>query len=81
MVQKTNLSSFEPRDEQKGATARAMLYMITRYGNCTGFLNGQETVLRDWANTHEPSAFEIARNEAILRNRRTEIRLSMHLSL
>lgn len=62
---KTNSSTFEPRDAQKGATARAMLYMATRYGNCSGFLGGQEGILRTWALENEPSAFEKGRNTAI----------------
>jgi len=58
---------FEPRDEQKGATARAMLYMITRYGNCSGFIGSakEEDVLRTWANDYAPSTKEVDRNDGI----------------
>lgn len=59
---KSSSSIFEPRDGQKGATARAMLYMVTRYGNCSGFFTGQEKILRQWASENAPSAVERQRN-------------------
>ncbi|MGB0429833.1 MAG: endonuclease I family protein [Bacteroidia bacterium] len=56
---------FEPRDEQKGATARAMLYMVMRYGDCDGFLGTQENTLRKWSKANEPNDFEKQRNDGI----------------
>jgi len=56
---------FEPRDIQKGATARAMLYFASRYQNYGNFLNAQESVLRNWNRLFPPSPAETARNEKI----------------
>jgi hypothetical protein len=56
---------FEPRDLQKGATARAMLYFVIRYQNYGNFLNTQESVLRNWNRLFPPSAVEQARNQKI----------------
>jgi endonuclease I len=56
---------FEPRNEHKGAAARAVLYMALRYGNCEGFLGNQESVLREWSSQYAPSALETTRNEGI----------------
>lgn len=58
-------SVFEPRDEQKGATARAMLYFVLRYQDYSNFIDNQEATLVDWHKTFGPSAIEIARNESI----------------
>jgi len=58
-------SLFEPRDEQKGATARAMLYFAIRYQDYDNFIDGQETLLKQWHSTYTPSAFEVQRNEKI----------------
>jgi len=56
---------FEPRDEQKGATARSVLYMVMRYGDCSSFLGSQESTLRSWANSTPPSTKEVNRNKGI----------------
>ncbi|MDX5320511.1 MAG: endonuclease [Bacteroidota bacterium] len=67
---------FEPRDEQKGNTARAMLYFVTRYQNYDNFLNAavtdengnlitQEALMRKWAVSFPPTAKDSIRNEAI----------------
>jgi endonuclease I len=56
---------FEPRDEQKGATARAMFYFVTRYTNYNNFINDQEEILRTWHLNHPPAQWEIDRNNAI----------------
>ncbi|MBI1183804.1 T9SS type A sorting domain-containing protein [bacterium] len=56
---------FEPRDEQKGPTARAMLYMVMRYGDCNNFFKNQEDILRQWANEYLPDNKEQQRNDAI----------------
>jgi endonuclease I len=58
-------SLFEPRDEQKGATARAMIYFAIRYQDYENFIDGQESLLKQWHSTYAPSAFEIQRNEKI----------------
>ena len=56
---------FEPRDEQKGRTARATLYFALRYSNYSNFLTNQETVLREWHELFPPENDEKDRNEAI----------------
>ncbi len=63
---KSNNSYFEPRDEQKGATARAMLYFLIRYKNYNNYVSSKDQgVLIDWARTFEPNAKDIRRNEDI----------------
>lgn len=57
--------TFEPRDEQKGATARAMFYFAIRYSNYSNFLNNQEAILRQWHQTFQPAERETNRNQAI----------------
>ena len=56
---------FEPRDEHKGAVARAMLYFAIRYQNYNNFLDAQEDILKQWHTTFQPSAWDILRNEKI----------------
>ena len=56
---------FEPRDDQKGATARAMLYFVIRYQDYGNFIGQQETVLKSWHLNHLPSGDEINRNHGI----------------
>ncbi len=58
-------SVFEPRDLQKGATARAMMYFVIRYQDYSNFIDGQEAILKQWHTDFSPSAFEIQRNEKI----------------
>lgn len=58
---------FEPRDEHKGATARAMFYFATRYTNYSNFLSSQESILRQWHNSFPPQSKDSLRNEAISR--------------
>lgn len=57
--------TFEPRDEQKGATARAMFYFAIRYSNYSNFLDNQEAILREWHHSFQPSEQESNRNQAI----------------
>lgn len=59
---KSNGSAFEPRDTQKGAVARAMMYFVLRYQNYGNFLNSQEAILRQWHGNFPPSAVEQRRN-------------------
>ena len=56
---------FEPRDAQKGATARAMMYFVTRYQDYSSFFSGQQTILKQCHNNHAPTAKEKQRNAAI----------------
>lgn len=66
---KSNGNRFEPRDKQKGITARAMFYFATRYQNTSGidwsWFDGQEDILRQWSSDFPPSDAEIARNAGI----------------
>jgi hypothetical protein len=64
---------YEPRDEQKGAAARAMFYMMLTYNGVSGnwgldnllsdaqFQN--QDLLREWHYNFPPSALEIGRND------------------
>ncbi|MEZ4775729.1 MAG: endonuclease [Bacteroidia bacterium] len=56
---------FEPRDEHKGTTARAMFYFVVRYQNYLNFLDNQEAILRQWHKTFPPTAINRQRNEDI----------------
>lgn len=56
-------SKFEPRDEQKGTSARALLYFVTRYQDYTGFVAPQEDLLREWALKFMPTQWDSLRNE------------------
>jgi endonuclease I len=57
---------FEPRDGQKGATSRALLYFLIRYENFGGFVNeGLEETLLDWHFAHLPDATDVQRNDDI----------------
>lgn len=56
---------FEPRDDQKGATARSMLYFPIRHQNYGNFLNSQESILRQWHVSYPPDQRDIRRNDDI----------------
>jgi endonuclease I len=58
-------SVFEPRDEHKGAAARAMLYFAIRYQDYGNFIDAQEGILKNWHTTFKPTAWDILRNEKI----------------
>jgi endonuclease I len=58
-------SLFEPRDEQKGATARAMIYFAIRYQDYGSFIGSQETLLKQWHTDNQPTAWDVQRNEKI----------------
>lgn len=62
---KSNSSSFEPRDVQKGRTARAMLYFVLRYEDYACFEKNQETTLKQWHTQFLPTQEEKNRNNAI----------------
>ncbi len=59
-------STFEPRNEQKGATARAMIYFALRYQDYGNFMDGQEAILKQWHTDYPPNARDIQRNEKIV---------------
>jgi hypothetical protein len=62
---KKNSSVFEPRDVQKGTTARAMMYFVIRYQDYSNHFSGQESILRSWHETFPPSAADMSRNNSI----------------
>ncbi|MCX6290832.1 MAG: endonuclease [Bacteroidetes bacterium] len=62
---KGNSSMFEPRDLQKGATARAMIYFVLRYQNYSNYFTSQENILRTWHHNFPPSLVEWKRNDDI----------------
>lgn len=65
---RSNGTIFEPRDAQKGRTARAMLYFVLRYQNYSNYVTlSEETTLRNWHNTFLPDAVEEKRNSDIMR--------------
>jgi hypothetical protein len=61
----SNGTLFEPRDAQKGISARALFYFVLRYQNYSNFLDTQEAILRTWHYTFSPSAIERKRNDDI----------------
>ncbi|HQK98048.1 MAG TPA: endonuclease, partial [Bacteroidia bacterium] len=60
-----NSGIFEPRDDHKGETARAMFYFVMRYQNYNNFLNTQESILRQWHYQFLPTAVEEKRCDDI----------------
>ena len=56
---------FEPRDIHKGVVARAMMYFVIRYQNYSNFLNGQESILRQWHAQFPPDSINRKRNQDI----------------
>lgn len=56
---------YEPRDVQKGATARAMLYFVIRYQDYQGFFVSQEAILKEWNRNFAPTAVDVKRNDDI----------------
>ena len=62
---KKNNSTFEPRDAQKGTTARAMMYFVLRYQDYANHFAGQESILRQWHEQYPPSMQDIDRNNGI----------------
>ena len=66
---------FEPRNVQKGNSARALLYFALRYGDYQNFISGMESVLRQWHLNDPPDAAEQTRNQGIyqLQNNRNPL--------
>lgn len=62
---KSDYTHFEPRDQQKGRTARSLLYFVIRYGNQGGYFTSQEDDLKNWNATFLPDSIEIKRTETI----------------
>lgn len=62
---KATNSLFEPRDEQKGVAARALMYFVLRYQNYSGFFTPQENILRSWDHDFPADAVERKRNDDI----------------
>ena len=58
-------TTFEPRDEQKGRTARAMMYFVLRYQDSSNHFSTQESILKTWHTSHLPDSTEKARNQQI----------------
>lgn len=56
---------FEPRDEQKGIAARAMMYFVLRYQDYAGFFAPQENILRTWNQNFPTDSIERKRNNYI----------------
>ena len=61
----SNGTIFEPRDQQKGRAARALIYFVLRYQNYSNFLTSQESILRTWHRNFPPSVSERKRNSDI----------------
>lgn len=60
---------FEPRDDQKGNTARSLLYFYTVYGNHADTVNfrQEESILLKWHAEDPVNATDRARNDAVFR--------------
>ena len=56
---------FEPRDDHKGAVARALFYFVIRYQDYANHVQGQEATLRNWFDQYQPTAWDIQRNNDI----------------
>lgn len=64
---KSNGSTFEPRDAQKGVVARALFYFVLRYQDFGGFVAPQENILRQWNKDFLPTAQDVNRNDLVFR--------------
>lgn len=60
-----NNFTYEPRNAQKGKTARAMMYFVIRYQDYSSHFSTQENILRQWHNTYPVTAEESRRNDDI----------------
>ncbi|MCB0801574.1 MAG: endonuclease [Flavobacteriales bacterium] len=60
-----NNTTYEPRDAQKGRTARALMYFVIRYQDYSSHFAGSETVLRQWHNAFPVDAIDRKRNNDI----------------
>jgi hypothetical protein len=62
---KSNSTTFEPKDAQKGVSARAILYFVTRYEDYGNFCDSQEPTLYEWSLNYLPTYWDSIRNEDI----------------
>ncbi len=62
---KSGGGKFEPRNVQKGATARAMMYFVLRYQDYNNFYGPQEPTLIQWHQNFPPTSLERQRNDQI----------------
>jgi len=60
-------TTFEPRDEQKGRTARAMMYFVLRYQDFSNHFSSQENTLKKWHADFPPDSIEERRNVDIFK--------------
>lgn len=60
-----NSTTFEPRNQQKGKTARAMLYFVIRYQDYQNHFSPQENLLVNWHTTYPPDSIEEQRNNDV----------------
>jgi len=58
-------TKYEPRNVQKGRTARAMMYFVLRYQDYTNFYAPQDSILRKWNIDFPPTDVERKRNADI----------------
>ena len=64
---RSNGREFEPRNAQKGPSARAMMYFVVRYQDYDNFYRPQENILLKWHRNFPPDEVEKQRNEDIFR--------------
>ena len=62
---KSGGGKFEPRDMQKGASARGMMYFVLRYQDYANFFQGQQNILYSWHASYPPTGKEKQRNKDI----------------
>ena len=60
-----NNTTFEPRNAQKGQTARAMMYFVIRYQDYSNHFSVQQNILKNWHNTYNVDSIEERRNNDI----------------
>ena len=60
-----NSTTFEPRNAQKGRTARAMMYFVIRYQDYGSHFAVQQNILKSWHDTYPPDSVERNRNDDI----------------
>ena len=60
-----NNTTFEPRNAQKGQTARAMMYFVVRYQDYSNHFSVQQNILKNWHNTYSVDSIEERRNNDI----------------
>ena len=56
---------YEPRDVQKGGTARALFYFVVRHQDYSGFFAGHQAALRRWALHYPVDSVDLKRNKDV----------------